>query len=62
MRVVNSRFEGNVEESFVDLAGATINSVAQGVLGLGYKFFQVWLSESQSSTAASLEGREASGV
>ena len=25
------------------------------VLGLGYNFFQVWLSESQSSTAASRE-------
>lgn len=34
LRAVSSRFEGNMEEGFVDLAAATINSVAQGVLGI----------------------------
>ena len=34
LRAVSSKFEGNMEEGFVDLAAATINSVAQGVLGI----------------------------
>ncbi len=34
LRAVSAKFEGNSEEGFVDMAGATINSVAQGVLGI----------------------------
>lgn len=34
LRAVSSRFEGDMEEGFVDMAAATINSVAQGVLGI----------------------------
>ena len=34
LRAMGSRIEGNVDEDFVSMAGATISSVAKGVLGI----------------------------